>query len=64
VSIARQLGTAALLAARNDESAVALKEFNDAVERVTAGLEKKAKASKKTKGSLDKEGVAIGMVAP
>ena len=29
-----------------------------------AGLEKRVKANKKTKGSLDKEGVAIGMVAP
>ena len=29
-----------------------------------AGLEKKVKASKKAKESLDKEGVAIGMVAP
>ena len=32
---------AALLAARNDKSAVSLEEFNEAVERVTAGLEKK-----------------------
>ena len=32
---------AALLAARNGKSAVGMDEFNDAVERVTAGLEKK-----------------------
>jgi cell division protease FtsH len=32
---------AALLAARNDKAAVSLEEFNEAVERVTAGLEKK-----------------------
>ena len=32
---------AALLAARNDKAAVSLEEFNEAVERVTTGLEKK-----------------------
>ena len=39
--LANLVNEAALLAARTDQSAVGLKEFNDAVERVTAGLEKK-----------------------
>ena len=39
--LANLVNEAALLAARNDQSAVGLKEFDEAVERVTAGLEKK-----------------------
>jgi cell division protease FtsH len=39
--LANLVNEAALLAARNDKKAVGMEEFNDAVERVTAGLEKK-----------------------
>lgn len=39
--LANLVNEAALLAARNDKSAVAMDEFNEGVERVTAGLEKK-----------------------
>ncbi|SMP61989.1 cell division protease FtsH [Neorhodopirellula lusitana] len=39
--LANLVNEAALLAARNGKSAVGMDEFNDAVERVTAGLEKK-----------------------
>ena len=35
------MNEAALLAARKDKPVVSLEEFNEAVERVTAGLEKK-----------------------
>jgi cell division protease FtsH len=39
--LANLVNEAALLAARNDKSAVGMNEFNEGVERVTAGLEKK-----------------------
>jgi len=39
--LANLVNEAALLAARNDKSSVGMDEFNEAVERVTAGLEKK-----------------------
>jgi len=39
--LANLVNEAALLAARNDKPAVGMDEFNEAVERVTAGLEKK-----------------------
>ncbi|MCA9268980.1 MAG: ATP-dependent zinc metalloprotease FtsH [Planctomycetales bacterium] len=39
--LANLVNEAALLAAREGRSAVSMKEFNDAVERVTAGLEKR-----------------------
>lgn len=39
--LANLVNEAALLAARADRQGVGMKEFNDAVERVTAGLEKK-----------------------
>jgi len=39
--LANLVNEAALLAARQDKSAVGMKEFNEGVERVTAGLEKK-----------------------
>ena len=39
--LANLVNEAALLAARKSKSAVAMSEFNDGVERVTAGLEKK-----------------------
>ena len=39
--LANLVNEAALLAARKDKDAVSLEEFNEAVERVTAGLEKK-----------------------
>jgi len=39
--LANLVNEAALLAARNDKSAVGMAEFNEGVERVTAGLEKK-----------------------
>ena len=39
--LANLVNEAALLAARKEKSAVSLEEFNEAVERVTAGLEKK-----------------------
>ena len=39
--LANLVNEAALLAARKDGTAVSLEEFNEAVERVTAGLEKK-----------------------
>jgi cell division protease FtsH len=39
--LANLVNEAALLAARNDKSAVGMEEFNEGVERVTAGLEKK-----------------------
>ncbi len=39
--LANLVNEAALLAARNDMSTVNMKEFNEGVERVTAGLEKK-----------------------
>jgi cell division protease FtsH len=39
--LANLVNEAALLAARNDKSAVGMDEFNEGVERVTAGLEKK-----------------------
>ena len=39
--LANLVNEAALLAARNEKSAVGTDEFNEAVERVTAGLEKK-----------------------
>jgi ATP-dependent Zn proteases len=39
--LANLLNEAALLAARNDKKSVGMEEFNEAVERVTAGLEKK-----------------------
>ncbi|MCA9220226.1 MAG: ATP-dependent zinc metalloprotease FtsH [Planctomycetales bacterium] len=39
--LANLVNEAALLAARREKSAVGMKEFNEAVERVTAGLEKK-----------------------
>ncbi|MFG0290666.1 MAG: ATP-dependent zinc metalloprotease FtsH [Rhodopirellula sp. JB044] len=39
--LANLVNEAALLAARNERPAVGMEEFNDAVERVTAGLEKK-----------------------
>ena len=39
--LANLVNEAALLAAREDKSAVTFEEFNEAVERVTAGLEKK-----------------------
>jgi cell division protease FtsH len=39
--LANLVNEAALLAARNEKSAVGMIEFNEAVERVTAGLEKK-----------------------
>jgi cell division protease FtsH len=39
--LANLVNEAALLAARKDKSAVGMAEFNEAVERVTAGLEKK-----------------------
>lgn len=39
--LANLVNEAALLAARNDKQAVGMEEFNEAVERVTAGLEKK-----------------------
>jgi len=39
--LANLVNEAALLAARNNKSAVGMDEFNDGVERVTAGLEKK-----------------------
>jgi cell division protease FtsH len=39
--LANLVNEAALLAARNNKSAVGMEEFNEGVERVTAGLEKK-----------------------
>ncbi len=39
--LANLVNEAALLAARKEKTAVGIEEFNDAVERVTAGLEKK-----------------------
>jgi cell division protease FtsH len=39
--LANLVNEAALLAARNDKNAVGMKEFNEGIERVTAGLEKK-----------------------
>lgn len=39
--LANLVNEAALLAARNDKSTVGMKEFNEGIERVTAGLEKK-----------------------
>ena len=39
--LANLVNEAALLAARKSKSAVGMQEFNDGVERVTAGLEKK-----------------------
>jgi cell division protease FtsH len=39
--LANLVNEAALLAARNDKTAVGMEEFNEGVERVTAGLEKK-----------------------
>ncbi len=39
--LANLVNEAALLAARNDKSSVGMEEFNEGVERVTAGLEKK-----------------------
>jgi cell division protease FtsH len=39
--LANLVNEAALLAARKDKSAVSMEEFNEGVERVTAGLEKK-----------------------
>ncbi|MFN9879151.1 MAG: AAA family ATPase, partial [Planctomycetota bacterium] len=39
--LANLVNEAALLAARNEKSSVGMVEFNEAVERVTAGLEKK-----------------------
>ena len=39
--LANLVNEAALLAARNEKDAVGIKEFNEGVERVTAGLEKK-----------------------
>lgn len=39
--LANLVNEAALLAARKDKSSVSMQEFNDGVERVTAGLEKK-----------------------
>ena len=39
--MANLVNEAALLAARSEKSAVGTEEFNEAVERVTAGLEKK-----------------------
>jgi len=39
--LANLVNEAALLAARNDKTAVGMQEFNEGVERVTAGLEKK-----------------------
>ena len=39
--LANLVNEAALLAARNDKSSVGMDEFNEGVERVTAGLEKK-----------------------
>ncbi len=39
--LANLVNEAALLAARNDKKSVGMEEFNEAVERVTAGLEKK-----------------------
>ncbi len=39
--LANLVNEAALLAARNDKPAVGMEEFNEGVERVTAGLEKK-----------------------
>ena len=39
--LANLVNEAALLAARNDKPSVGMDEFNEAVERVTAGLEKK-----------------------
>jgi len=39
--LANLVNEAALLAARNDKPAVGMQEFNEGVERVTAGLEKK-----------------------
>ena len=39
--LANLVNEAALLAARNDKTAVGMAEFNEGVERVTAGLEKK-----------------------
>lgn len=41
--LANLVNEAALLAARNGKPAVGMDEFNDAVERVTAGLEKKSR---------------------
>ncbi|MGE3780834.1 MAG: ATP-dependent zinc metalloprotease FtsH, partial [Pirellulaceae bacterium] len=39
--LANLVNEAALLAARNDKNSVGMKEFNEGIERVTAGLEKK-----------------------
>jgi cell division protease FtsH len=39
--LANLVNEAALLAARNEKSTVGMKEFNEGIERVTAGLEKK-----------------------
>lgn len=42
--LANLVNEAALLAARNNKNVVGMKEFNEGVERVTAGLEKKQRA--------------------
>lgn len=44
--LANLVNEAALLAARNDKSAVGMREFDEGVERVTAGLEKKQRVMK------------------
>ena len=38
-----RVGTAALLAARNGKELVTMEEFNEAVERVSVGLEKRSR---------------------
>ncbi len=60
--LANLVNEAALLAARGDKSAVSLVEFNEAVERVTAGLEKKKRVmdqEEKTRVAYHEAGHAL-----
>ncbi len=60
--LANLVNEAALLAARNNKLAVGMQEFNDGVERVTAGLEKKQRvmnAEEKNRVAYHEAGHAI-----
>ncbi len=60
--LANLVNEAALLAARGDKSAVSIVEFNEAVERVTAGLEKKKRVmdqEEKTRVAYHEAGHAL-----
>jgi cell division protease FtsH len=60
--LANLVNEAALLAARSDKAAVGMKEFNEGVERVTAGLEKKQRImndEEKTRVAYHESGHAL-----